>query len=309
MSRRFAAAMAVLLLVPVVLSGLGGAAGAVATPLAAPQTYDLGDDHALATNESVETYQETGVVSTGVNGLDARLTIAQSHDVVGLETISTDFNSHYVRIQYNESIPRELRFELPAGYFEPYPADGLSAENVNVTADLEPIDDGNATGVTVTLEGQTDAVFRLSKAASVVFGARDTTSGAIERFTGWELPSLTSSDDDWTHVPATAWNGTNSTPAIETTDEPLMIQYDASDTPGEQRWISVPRCGNAQDWEDVCRFSRDGTDAALLVSRTNETPEVRYRHGRSLLDQGQATVNELIESIEEFIDGILGGVV
>lgn len=301
MNERYVLAGLALLIFAAIIT-IGGIAGASTTA----QPYDLGDEHGLATNDSAETYEEAGIASTNVSGLSARLTIAEDHEDVGLDAYTTDFNYHYVRVQYNESIERTLTFDLPESYFSPYPADGIEARNADVTADLQPVDNATATEMTVHLTGETDAVFRISKSASMVFGARDTATGFIERATGYELPSLFSSDSEWTRVPDSAWAKTNATPAIETTDDPLMIQYDASDTAGEHRWISVPECGNAQDYETVCRMTRNGTDAALLLAQDNDTPVVRYRHGRSLFDQGRAALNEIIEGFEEGLDGLLG---
>lgn len=284
---------------------------AVAAPAATAQdqapTYDLGSDHSLAADGVGEAYGDDGIVTATPAGLDLRISVASSHDDVGVEGWThTDFDRHYLRVQYNESIERTLQFDVPASVFTPHPYDDLESVGGNVTADLSTVRNGSATQVTVTADGQTDAVFPISRAAGLVFGIRDTTSSYIENVTGWDLPSIGGDSDAWTRIDESAWSG-NGTPAIETGGEHLMLHYDASSEPGDHAWVAVPSCSAARSYEPVCRFSQEGSEQVMVVSQTNETPAVRYRHGRDLISEARAALNELIELPGDLLDEILGG--
>lgn len=265
--------------------------------------YAIDTNHPLATHEAVETYQDEGYVHGDVPGLNMSISVSQTHDQVGLTGWGhTDINRHYLRVQYNESIERTVRFYIPAGMWHPYVSEGVDAENTDVTADLFPTDDGDYTAVTIHLTGETDAVIPISVEAATVFRVRDATKSVVENLTGLDLPSW--GGEQWQYLPETAFTSQNTTTALKTNDSGLRIQYDALLNSTEERWISVPQCSEAVSDDPVCRFTRTDSGDVYLMRRSNESVTIRYRHGSGVIPDVSAVVNELVEGVDRFLDDI-----
>lgn len=279
---------------------LAASVGGAISLVSAADTYPLDANHELASGDAVDTYADEGYVTArNVGGLDLRVSIAESHGDVGLDGLYTDVNAHYLRVQYNESIDRTIRLYLPAGYWHPHVKQDLEAENAGVTADLEPAENGDYTAVTMHLDGKTDAVFRVSKEASLVFEVRDEARTQIENLTGFDLPSLPTGGVEWQYPAATMLAGNNTTGYVSTNGEDLTLQYDADDSLGNERWLSIPRCENSLDDQAVCTFTRDDeSERVYLLSRQSDPPDIRYRTGTSMIEDARASVNEVLQGID-----------
>lgn len=258
----------------------------------------IDEDNPLASDAAGTEYDETGMIGGTVSGYDMRVTAASEHDNVGLDgleyTSTSDAMHNYLRIQYNESIERTVRFYVHKDIWYPHYRE-LDAENDEMTATLTPVKNSSHTAVELTLTGPTDAVFQVPKAVSGYYYARDTGRGWIENQTGYQVPSIFGGTTQWDRVDATDLADANESVAIGANDTDPMIQYDAADR--GNRWVPVPSCDNSRG-EDapVCTFDRpDDTDHVYVLADSDDPPPVRYKHGTDMISQAKAGVNELLE--------------
>lgn len=277
----------------------------VTTPVsAAPDVYDIDADHGLADEDRVREYEETGFVSTEVLVPSLTISIAEDHDDVDVDQSRLDSPYHYVRLQYNETLPVRLRIYFPAGYWHPQ-THNLEALEADVEAELRPVSDSQYSSLEVRFDGRTDAVFAIPKTASLVFATRDYGNDFVENRTDMELPSLASQSDPWAYIDEAAVTGSNTTVAIQKKqDKPLTIQYDAGDD--EERWIGVPACSaTTGDGEPVCRFTRDGEpNRVYILSRVSNPPPIRYKYDPGLF----VSVKDIQDSISVTLDRAFGWV-
>lgn len=271
------------------------------------------EDNPLAAPDAGTTYDNESVVGGSVPGYDMQLTVAESHEDVGLEgieyTSASDSMRHYLRVDYDEDIERTIRFYVDREVWYPHYHE-LDAENADVTATLEPVGDSEYTAVELTLEGQTDAVFQVPKAVSGYYYARDTGRSWLENKTGYKIPSIFGGGAQWERVNHDDLANGNESVAIGTNESDPMIQYDAGND--SERWVPVPSCDSSRgDDAPVCTYDRpEDPDHVYVLSDGENPPPVRYKHGTDLLSQARAGINELLETpdrIMEQINGLFGG--
>ncbi|QLH83400.1 hypothetical protein [Halosimplex pelagicum] len=284
------------------LAGLAVALVVLVGTVSASGVLAIDDDHQLARDAAVAEYESTGTASTSLVRVDMSVTVAESHEAVGLEGAGyTDFDTTYVRLEYREELSRTVRIYLPDEYFRPRPKDGLEAVESDNTASLETVDGRNYTAVRVSFSGPETAVFELSKQAGLVFDGRGEVKDLVSNRTGVELPSIQSSGQ-WSYVDSTALSA-NTTVALETTDQELTLQYDADPSVNSSSWIAVPDCGGAS--APVCRFTREGSNETVhLLSRSTETPEVRYKHGNDPLAGLKSSIADARRAAANALDGL-----
>lgn len=285
--------------------GLGGAQDSLTA---------VDEDNPLATPDAGTTYDNESVVSGDVPGYDLQLTVAQSHQDVGLEgleyTSTGDTMRHYLRVDYDEDIERTIRFYVDREVWHPHYRE-LDAENADVTATLEPVGDSEYTAVELTLSGETDAVFQVPKAVSGYYYARDTGRSWLENKTGYNVPSVFSGGAQWDRVDHNDLADSNESVAIGTNESEPMIQYDTGNE--SERWVPVPSCDSSRgDDAPVCTYERpdDPDHVYVLAEETADPPPVRYKHGTDMLSQARAGINELLETpsrIMDQINGLFGG--
>lgn len=292
---------------------LGAAlAGVAVGPVAAePRTIDA--DHALATTDSVEQFQEEGVASAQLDAFDLTLTVADRAEDVGLNewTRSSAANT-YLRVDYDEEIARTVRIYLPNEFFTPRAHAQFGPEETHngsatPTMAFEPVGD-EYTAVTLTLDGQTDSVFAVSTLTGGVFSVRKRVDKLLNSTAGWSLPSL-SGTTEWQYVPQTALSGANVTTTIHvntTTADEIAVQYDVG-TGNETRWLPVEGCESLD--AEVCRLATDagpnGTTITLL-STTSDTPAIRYAANPSASDSVSSIIDELGSLPERIWDDVTG---
>ncbi|AUV84698.1 hypothetical protein C2R22_24530 (plasmid) [Salinigranum rubrum] len=281
----------------------------VASVARADDVVTVDASHSLTDQDTIDDYERTGVASTSVDAPALKLTVAESHDDVGLDGFHLDMDSRYLRVEYNESIPRTVRFYVPSEYWYPVTYEGREAENSDVTADMRPTADGRYTAVTVRLTGKTDAVFEVPAAASFIFWGRGKAKESVANTTGYEPPEIGATATEWRYIPDGQLE--NSSYPINVTDEATpTIQYDAEPAQGEQRWLAVPQCGNS-DTAPVCTYEKQGIDDKMYVlSRSADAPPVRFQSGTDYASTGRSVWSEL-ETIPsrffEDINGLFGG--
>lgn len=292
-SRTHAVTVAVLL----VLSVLAGVLPAAA------ERATLDAQTALTNSESIEQFQTEEKVSIETATPAMRITIAEDHDDVDLDGVRMDIDKVYLRVQYNESIPRTVRFFVPSEYWYPIVQETTATNtDSDVTAEMAPTEDGRYTAVTIQFSGETNAVFAVPKEASWVFWGRDKSRDVVENSTGYEPPTLGSSGT-WQYVPDEQLDGASSYPINDS--EGLTIQYNAGGS-GSDEWLSVPTCGD--DSAPVCTYRKQGVeDRVFVLSKTDDAPEVRFKRSDDVRAQGRSILRELRRVPGEFLDDLSGG--
>lgn len=293
---------ALVLAVLVVITGAG--------VTSAVTVYDIDDDHDLDDQDAVREYEETGTVSADFLVPDMTVTIAADHDDAGVDQARLDYPWHYVRIQYRETLPAEIRIYFPAGYFHPNPQE-LEAIDSDVEGELRPIRNGTYSSLIVRFDGRSDVTFAVPRAASLTFAVWDREKDFVENRTDYKMPRLGSSDP-WLYIDQSDLSG-NATVAIEKKQSrKLTIQYDAGTT--DERWIGVPSCSSRTgDAEPVCQFTRDGEESRTYVlSRTTDPPPVRFKYDASaaavVKNWGQG-IEVTIERALAWVGGLFGTVI
>lgn len=296
-------------LVVALVSSLPLGAMSFTQPARGDDVYAIDSNHKLATSEHIDEFQTDGVTSANIGVINLRATIAEDHEDAGLSDQYSslkhaDTGNAYLRVQYNESIPRTVRFYVPAGYWTPFDERALAAENADVTAELEPIENASYTAVTIRFEGKTDATFKISKEAAFVFGRMRTSKGFIENATGWSLPTVFSSNNPWEPISQTNLSGDNTTYAIKRQPgDDVTIQYDNNPKQGEEAWLPLPQCSKS---DAPCRFTKTGVnDRVFILVTSDEPPAMRYKTGgSSTIINGQAAVEEAKRIANRFMTDI-----
>lgn len=271
---------------------------AVAPVVSGADLYAVDHDHGLATDDAKDTYQSQGVATGNVYGLDASLTVADTAEGVGLpdwKYVST--GATYLQIDYNEDIERTLRIHVPQEYFTPRLKQDLEAAESDLTADFEPSDNGNYTVVTVTVDEPTTAVFRVPWHRGAVAESRDRLSEFVNETTGFSLPSIAGSEDDWQYIEQGALS-TNTTYALQTNESQYTIQYDADASQSTEQWLTVRSCDSTDD-APVCTFEKAGQpNKTYLLSKSSTPPQIRFKTGGSSVSSIQSSINDLQEAVD-----------
>jgi|GEM_PF-434625 hypothetical protein len=269
----------------------------------------IDDDHGLVDPATIDEYDESGVATADVGTPQMTLTVAESSSDVGVSgLLRFDMATQYLRIQYNETLDREVRVFIPAEYWHPVSAE-LEAENPesDTTATMRPTDDGRYTAVTVAFDGREDAVFALPKQTEFVFWSRDRSREVINETVGYQPPRL-ATGGEWEYIDPSELTA-NETVPIEA-DGGVTIQQDDSDpATDESNWIGVPQCSRSSD--AVCTYEVDGNpNTEYLLTQSSDPPAVRYKTGTDPTERGWAIIRDL-ESIPDRVwsdfAGILGG--
>ena len=289
---------------------------AVAPTAASGNTTALDDDTALTEESVIEEYEEEGVVTVSETVPDLSITVADSAgdvDVHGLRY--TDYDTTYLRFEYDESIERTVRVYVPREYWHPHPST-LDAVDGDASAQLTPTEDGNYTAVEIHFDGETDAVFEVRQQASLVFSARDHGTEWLSNETGVDIPAVSGEQDQWEYLPAQAL-ANESAVGIDTEGDDVRVQYDASNTsdPTDQRWRTIPPCSSSAGGDaPVCTFENDHEpDRINVLAQTNDPPDVRYHHDAGFFADLRSSGGELfgdipgavLDDARDFLDGVL----
>jgi hypothetical protein len=266
-------------------------------------TLTIDSDHDLATSDAVNQYAREEVASTNVPQVDLTVTVAEDHEEVGLDGPRIDARTTYLRLDYDEEIPREVRIYLPAEIVTPRVKQDLESVDGVATADLRPTDNATMQAVTVRFDGETDAVFGLSKEAGVVSETRRWVKEAVSNATGVPVPSL-GSGGQWQFVDPAEY-GANQTRAFSN-EHSWTMQYRTT-RDGEERWLPVPECDDIQG-QPACTYQTQ--NATMLISSQQDPPRVRYKRGTDISSSLGAAIDDLMaipSRIIESVGGLFGG--
>ncbi|MFW5911655.1 MAG: hypothetical protein ACOCQV_02845 [Halolamina sp.] len=276
--------------------------------LAAAQesVYDVDRGHALTDEDRIDAYEEEGVATGDVDGLDMQLTIADDAGDAGLSELQWRSTGRvFLRIDYDEEIERTVRIYLPAEYVEPQLKNDLESAEGDVTADLEPTENRTHTAVTVTLSEPTTVTIPISASRGAIADSRAGLSEIVGNVTGVTMPSLTDGGAEWEHV---------STEDLEDDQDDHIpsnattIQYNAADNASDDEeadWVPVASCDDGST--PVCTYRKAGqSDRVYLLSTTSDPPPVRYREGNSISGSLDAAVNDAMQGADNVVDDVTG---
>lgn len=276
----------------------------ITAPVAADTIETIDADHDLTDQSTIEQYDETGTARADLVTPNMSLTVAENHDDVGLDGIWLDFDSRYLRVQYNETVDRTIRFYIPSEYWHPLTSLDKEAVNTDLTADFRPSTSGRYTVVSMDVDGPTDAVFEIQRATTGVFFLRSKSRTVVENTTGYDTPRIGSAGE-WKYVPEDSLDGNASYP-INASDG-ATVQYDAG-TGENATWLAVPDCGGVD--APVCLYEKRGQgDTEYVLSTTQTAPDVRWKASEDLSAQAGSAWNDLQlvpDRIWDTINGLLG---
>ncbi len=219
----------------------------------------------------------------------------------GLRGLRLDYDKRYLRVQYNETIDRTVRFYIPSEYWFPITSE-IDAVDADVTAQMEPTADGRYTAVTLTLAEPTDLVFEVPKQASFVFWGRSKTRDVVNNTTGYQPPKL-GEDSEWQYVPEGQLANESTYPVDTAEDGDVTLQYDTDPTAGTESWRMVPECSGND--VPVCHYEKAGVDGKVFVlSKTADPPQVRFKQGTDYSATAESSGRELWDIPSQVMDDI-----
>lgn len=258
----------------------------------------------INTDESVSTYEQDGVVTGGVGAPQMEITIAEERDDVDLgytlDPLESSTRNDFVRIEHKEDMGRTVRIPISADYWKPFPRDELESLDGDHTAKLEPVrmNGDTFTLLTVTFDGADSAVFAIPEDAVAVYSASERTEERMNSTLGVDL-GITPSP--WSEIPPTVF-GNKTAVRIEGNPDDMMIQYNAG-TASEAEWLSVP--DEPKDGVPVYRMQKEGVDNAVyVVTRTTDTPAVRYKTQSTMGDRVSMYIREAKSLPSRIAEGI-----
>jgi len=279
----------------------------VAVPAAADGMAAIDEDHGLTDRERIEQFQSEGVASTTLTSPQMRITVSERHDDVGLRGFRLDYDKRYLRVQYNETVDRTIRFYIPSEYWYPI-TDEIDAVDADVTAQMEPTADGRYTAVTMTLEDPVDLVFEIPKQASFVFWGRSKSREVVNNTTGYQPPRI-GDDREWKYIPEGELENESTYPVETAKDGDVTLQYDTDPTAGVESWRTVPECSGND--VPVCYYEKAGVDGQVFVlSKTADPPQVRFKQGTDVSATAESSARELWDipsQVMEDISTLLNG--
>lgn len=274
----------------------------LAAPVVALDRRALDDDQYLATTSAVIDFREDGVVSETYPTIQLTVTVSTTPQPVDAPGFQLAPLRRFIRVDYNESIPREVRLHLHEDIISPRPSRGTSP----IDADQPKIDlvvpsDGHQS-MTLHLEEETHAVYAVSDVNGEVWGVRRSISDFWSNSTGISLPAFGSGE--WQRPPEDAMEGSSPTYAIANSEgsTDMTIQYAAD---GGESWLTVPACDSDAP---VCRLQRN--NQTVLFASDPDPPAIRYKFNRDVLAGIKSAIDDL-ESVPgdalEAVQGFLGG--
>lgn len=275
-----------------------------APPVLGADTYPVDSNHALASQTAIDQYQSDGHVSGRIYALDASLTVSDTADHAGLSDVKyVSSGATFIRLTYREGIARTLRIHIPSEYVTPRLKHDLESVDGSSTASFQPSDTGDYMVMTVTVTGETTAVWRLPWHRGAIADSRARLSEEVNETTGWSLPKF-SRGNDWQYIPSGSLEN-KTTYALETNGSEHTIQYDADESTTEQ-WITVRKCSKT-DSMPVCTFTQAGrNNTTFLLSRQTDTPRLRYRVGTSKTTSIQSSINNIQNAIDNLLNDVQG---
>jgi len=271
--------------------------------VASTEIYGVDADHDLADDDRISEFESEGVVTGEADNLNLTLTASKTSEHVATDQL-TDAGKLYLEVDYDEDIARTLRIYVPDDYFEPHTDKGMTVHNADVTATMEPVEDGNYTAVTIHTDGPTEAVLEISTVESRIWKARHDTQDWVSKATGFELPTIGGTSNPWTYVDSSEFSGDGSASA----PSGATVQYNAAEDATEATWLEAPECSAETP---VCTVEQ-GNETSVLAANESDVPQVRYKTDASIGDRIGAGVREVtvvaerqLETIRERISEVM----
>lgn len=282
------------------------AIAAVGVPAVGASNVNAVDtDHTLTSDASIATFDAEEVVSGEVDGLNMTITVADKVSQLNKSEWAHPSSARtFLRVEYNEEIDRTVRLYIPSEYFRPRVKSGLAPLESGPPAKLQPVKDRQYTAVTVTFDKETEVIYPISSSRGMISSGRSSTSELVENSTGFRLPSLTSNGAEWQPVPGEAMTSTEATYRIPSNESDITVQYDADESPEEERWLTVQSCDRSD--QPVCTFDRDGSKATYLLSTTEDVPPVRWKAETAASDTVRSTINDIRDASSGFKEAVGG---
>jgi len=260
-------------------------------------------DHDLTTQASIDDFETNDETSTTLSYPQATITIGKTADSVDLDGHLVHQYSHeYIRIEYDEDVPRTFRFYVPNDYAAPYSdndVDIINKDDPNAEVEYSTAENGKYLAVTVTVRGQTDIVVPVDEKTGWSIGFWESKSDTVENAT--DVVS-----GEWERVDASKLSGTNATARVDTTgmDNPVF-QYQV----GEDQWTALPNepTNNAP----VYQFQKEGVEnTVFIVSTVSDAPAVRYQDGGTggTAKNVARDIGNVVDRITNDINDVLGGI-
>jgi len=260
----------------------------------------LDDDQRLVTADAAREFREKGQTSVAIESIQLEVTVADDPGAVNATGWQLGNLRRYVRVDYAEDVPRDVRLHVHEDIIIPRPSKGATP----IGADGPPADfvapaDGHQS-VTLHLRGETHAVYVLSDINGELWSMRTWASSVWSNSTGVSIPSL--GGGEWQYVPGDALEGTSPTYKIPDSDtvQSLTVQYDDGGA-----WLSVPEC---QADAPVCLLERN--NSTVLFGADADPPPVRYKLKRDAIAGLRSAWDDLASipgDIADALGGLFGG--
>lgn len=275
---------------------------------------DLDEGTPLSERSAWSEWQENGVAKADITAPNLEITLAKDHDDVGVEGWHNDYSNDWVRVEYNEDIPRTIRFYVPSNFWKPYYEEAVRSESGDeITAKFVPVDDGRYTAVTIRFDGKAEAVFPASQVQGSTWSFWSREDERLENATGFSTGI--DGSEQWNYASSSDWS--NGTLVVENVSEPdrVVIQYDADVSSDSSAWLRVPE--GESDRAPAYYFVRESSSSTsgenatiVVVSRESEPPAVRIKR-RATARDGIASVFKdwgvMLDRVRNAFDGLFGG--
>lgn len=265
--------------------------------VAADDVTAIDNSHDLDSDWATDRYADEGYVEGDVDIYDMQLTVAEDREDVADTPLITD-TSDWVRIEYNEEVERTLRITLPKDYGQPYERAGVESITSDHDVDLEPVKDGEFLQLTVEVDGPTEIVIPLEWDGQLSYTILDRVSDRVDRLQEW---NPLSADADWQYIESGDLEGDNAMTIADHDD--VLVEVDARPNQPDDRWVPAPR-SNAD--QPVYWYTQDGNNGteAIVVSTTDDAPNIRYAEDHDLIDQIWSEVGSAREIPNNIMDSL-----
>jgi len=278
-------------------------AATLTTAPVAATTTTIDTSHPLTDDAHIDTFEREGVTSADFAQVDLNVTVAEGSDAAGLDGFYLDTGNVYLRLDYDETVDRTIRFYIPSEYFAPRVQRTLEPTRGNTPISLTPVRDGEMTAVSIDVDGQTDSTYAISTAAGGIWSIRSSARERAENQTGWELPTLAGGSEQWQYIRAGSYS--SSSPA-RINDTSATIQYETDAPDGTTQWLPVPACDDPST-QAVC--SLEDQNATIIMS-SQDSPRIRYKSSTDLLSDLGGAINDLRQTddrAKDFFGSLFGG--
>lgn len=277
--------IAALLFAVLLVSALIGVAVSMATASSAtPTITELDKDTGLDGQHAKGAFKQKGHVTVDVSAPALSITVSKKAKDAGLSSYRhSDTLNDFVCVDYQEDIPRKIRFYVPAEpYFDAFNKESMTSIDGTHSAEFSRIRGGEYTSVVVEFDRAAEACFKISEAQSRVWGVVGQKEEQVENSTGVRVPQKS----EWSYIDSSEWQNRSSVELDSNSTDNLIVEYDAtSNGADEEKWVvATDERGDSDRLSWFSKTRSDGERVVVLVSRYDETPTVRYKKAESSRD-------------------------